>query len=164
MRGPAGVVPGVLKRVIISNIVSSNASAQYPSIINGVPGTMIEDIKVSDVYLHQLGGGTKEWAALNPPEKESSYPEANMFGILPARGFFVRHARNVEFSNIEIATAKPDERPAFWMNDVEGVDIFRVKAGRNTAAYSLHDVKDFRSFGSRDFSDRKEDTVSHLEF
>lgn len=164
MRGPEGAAPGVLKRVILSNIVSSDAVAEYPSIISGVPGKLVEDIKISDMYLHQLGGGTKEWAALDPPEKESSYPEATMFGILPARGFFVRHARNLEFSNIEISTAKSDDRPAFWMQDVQGVDLFRVKAGKNTQAYSLRDVRDFRSFDSRDFSDRKEATVSRLEF
>ncbi len=164
MRGPEGVAPGALRRIIISNIVSSNAVAEYPSIICGVPGSPIEDLKISDVYLHQLGGGTKEWAALQPPEQANAYPEATMFGTLPARGFFVRHARNLEFSNIEIATAKPDERPAFWMHDVEGVDLFRVKAGGNTAAYSLHDVKNFRSFGSPDFADRKEDSVTRLDF
>jgi len=163
MRGPEGVAPGVLKRVVINNVVSSNAVAEYPSIISGIPGSVIEDIKISDVYLHQLGGGTKEWAALDPPEKENGYPEATMFGTLPARGFFVRHARNLEFSNIEIATARPDDRPAFWMYDVDGVDLFRVKARRNTVAYSLRDVKGFRSFGSRDFPDRQEDTVDHLE-
>ncbi len=164
MRGPEGVPPGAIRRVSVSNIVSSNAVAEYPSIISGVPGSLIEDIKISDVYLHQLGGGPKEWAGLEPPEKENGYPEATMFGILPARGFFLRHARNIEFSNIEIASAKPDERPAFWMHDVEGVDLFRVKAGKHAAAYSLRDVKDFRSFGSPDFPDKTEVAISRLDF
>jgi polygalacturonase len=164
LRGPEGTKPGVIKRVLVNNIVSSNAVAEYPSIISGIPGSVIEDIKISDVYFHQLGGGSKEWTAIEPPEKENGYPEATMFGTLPARGFFVRHARNVEFGNVEIAVAKADERPAFWMHDVEDVDLFRVKAGKNTAAYSLRDVKDFRSFGSRDFADRTEAAVSHLDF
>lgn len=161
MRGPQGMTPGVLRRVLISNIVSSGAVAEYPSIISGIPGSYIEDIKISDVYLQQLGGGTKEWAELNPPEKENGYPEATMFGTLPARGFFVRHARNIEFGNIEIATEKSDARPAFWIEDVDGVDLFRVKAGKNTAGYSLQNVRDFRSFGSRDFPDRIEQNVGN---
>jgi polygalacturonase len=164
MRGPQGMVPGVLRRVVISNIVSSNAVAQYPCIISGVPGNYVEDIKVADVYLHQLGAGTSEWAALTPPEKENAYPEADMFGILPARGFFLRHARNLEFSNVEIATEKPDARPAFWAYDVQGLDVFRLSAGRNTAGYMLGEVKDFRSFGSRDFPDKTERSVSRLAF
>jgi polygalacturonase len=161
MRGPQGMTPGVLRRVLISNIVSSGAVAEYPSIISGIRGSYIEDIKISDVYLQQLGGGTEEWAALNPPEKENGYPEATMFGTLPARGFFVRHARNIEFGNIEIAAEKPDARPAFWIEDVNGIDLFRVKAGKNTAGYSLQNVSDFRSFGSRDFPDRIEHNVGN---
>ena len=164
MRGPKGVPPGSIKRVIISNIVSSHAVAEYPSIICGIPGSVIEDIKLSDLYLQQIGGGTKEWATIEPPEKENAYPEATMFGTLPARGFFIRHARNLEFSNIEIATEKADERPAFWCYDVNGLDLFRVKAGKNTLAYSLSNVKDFRSFGSMDYSDRREDNVTKMEF
>jgi len=164
MRGPDSTPPGSMKRIILSNIVSSGAVAEYPSIISGIPGALIEDIKISDVYLQQVGGGSKDWAALDPPEKENSYPEATMFGALPARGFFLRHARNLEFSNIEIATEKPDDRPAFWMHDVQGVDLFRIKAGKQIAAYSLRDVTDFRSFGSRDFPDRTEERVDRLDF
>ncbi len=163
MRGPKEIVPGSMKRILISNIVSSNAVAEYPSIISGVPGSLIEDIKISDMYLHQLGGGTKEWAALEPPEKENAYPEATMFGTLPARGFFLRHARNLEFSNVEIASEKSDERPAFWIHDVQGIDLFRITAGKQTAAFSLRDVKMFRSFGSRDFPDRTEEEISRLD-
>ncbi len=164
MRGPQDAAPGVLKRVMISNIVSSNAVSQYPSIISGISGSMVEDIQISDVYLQQKGGGTKQWAALQPPEKADGYPEATMFGTLPAQGFFLRHARNIQFSNVEIATLKSDERPLFWMQDVDGVDLFRVKAAPQTLGFSLHAVKRFRSFGSRDFRDRTTDTVDNLEF
>jgi polygalacturonase len=164
MRGPSDLKPGVLRRVIISNIVSSNAVAQYPSIISGVPGLYIEDIQVAGMYLQQMGGGTKDWAALNPPEEENGYPEASMFGTIPARGFFLRHARNVQFSNIEIADEKPDARPAFWMYDVHDVDLFRMKAGKHTFGYSLRNVTGFRNFGSRDFPDKIESMISQLEF
>jgi hypothetical protein len=37
-----------------------------------------------------------------------------MFGDLPASGFFARHIRNLEMSNVEIATRAADHRPAFW--------------------------------------------------
>lgn len=42
-----------------------------------------------------------------------TYPEPTMFGALPATGLFVRHAKNVEVSNLEIATVQPDARPPF---------------------------------------------------
>ena len=154
MRGPKGASPGTLRRIVISNIVSSGAVAEYPSILAGISGHPIEDVKISDVYLQQLGGGGKEWASRNPPDLPGGYPEADMFGTLPASGFFLRHARNVEFSNIEIATAKPDARPAFWVEDVDGLDLFRVRVPSNAPAYTLKNVRSFRSFGSQRVKDR----------
>ena len=163
MRGPKGTPPGSLKRVILSNIVSHGAVAEYPSIIAGISGAVVEDIKISDTYLHQTGGGGSEWASRQPAENENGYPEANMFGILPARGFFLRHARNLEFSNVEVVTEKEDARPAFWAEQVEGLDCFRVRVGKSRA-FSLNSVKDFRSFGSKDVLDKVIADSGRIEF
>jgi polygalacturonase len=137
-----------LRRVLISNLTSSDAVAEFPSIIAGIPGALVEDVKISDCFLHQQGGGASEWAALEPPENERGYPEADMFGTLPATGFFLRHARNIELSNVEIAVAKADPRPAVRADDVDGLDVFRLRIPRGTEAYSLRNVQPFRSFGS----------------
>jgi polygalacturonase len=164
LRGPAGTQPGILRRVLISNVTSSDAVAEYPSIISGIPESLIEDVKISDVYLHQLGGGASDWAALQPPENERGYPEASMFGTLPATGFFLRHARNIEFSNIEISTAKPDARPAIWAEDVDGLDCFRLRIARDSAAFSLRNVREFRNFGSQTARDVSEATVNSASY
>jgi polygalacturonase len=150
MRGPKDSTIGKIKRVLISDVTSSNA-AQLPSIISGVPGHRIEDIKISDVYLHQVGGGDSAMAAIQPPEREKDYPEPTMFGALPASGLFVRHVKNLEMSNIEIATESPDQRPAFVLVDVAGADLFRLRVPRLTTGptFSLRQVSDFRVFGSQ---------------
>jgi hypothetical protein len=131
-----------------------------------VPGHFIEDIKINDVYFHQLGGGTKQMADLQPEEKVNTYPEPGMFGTLPAHGFFIRHVKNIEFGNVEIASEKPDVRPAFWLKDVDGADFFRIKTtkGQSAPAFRLNDVKDFRVFGSRAIKDISEDMIEHKEF
>jgi polygalacturonase len=151
MRGPEGVPIGTLKRILIENITSHN-SARLPSIIAGIEGHPVEDVKISNVYFHQVGGADAAAAAVQPPANEQGYPEPGMFGGLPATGFFIRHARNVEMSNVEIVTAAPDARPAFWMQDVDGADIFRAKVPAGTA-YALERVSQFRSFGSRSTAD-----------
>jgi polygalacturonase len=163
LRGPAGIVPGVLRRVLISNVSSYGAVSEYPSIIAGIPGSLIEDIKISDVYLHQLGGQSKELASQVPPEKENAYPEASMFGPLPARGFFLRHVRNVELTNVEIAAASDDARAAIWAEDVDGLDVFRMRAGTGTA-FQLRNVKQFRNFGSIQVPDRTRATAAAETF
>jgi polygalacturonase len=165
MRGPQGVPVGTLKRIIMSNITSYGAVTELPSIISGVPGHFIEDIKINDVYFHQQGGGTKDMAALQPEEKADGYPEPRMFGTLPAHGFFIRHVKNIEFGNVEIASEKLDSRPAFWLHDVEGADFFRVKTakGQMTPAFDLSDVTDFRVFGSRFIKDVIEDKIDRKQ-
>ena len=89
-------------------------------------------------------------AAIQPPEKADSYPEPTMFGKLPATGFFMRHVRNVEMSNVEIATVQPDQRPAFWIEDADGADFFRLRMPRTSGVpgFVLRDVRNFRVFGS----------------
>jgi polygalacturonase len=157
MRGPAGVPVGTLKRVLISNITSYSAST-LPSIIAGVAGHPVEDIKISDLYLHQVGGGSAELAKRDPPKQEEMYPEPTMFGELPASGFFIRHVRNLEMSNVEISTANADARPALWLRDVVGADFFRMRLPSGTA-YALDGVAKFRSFGSREMRDVSFDGV-----
>jgi polygalacturonase len=156
MRGPQGVPIGKLHRVLISNIVSYNAVGKLPAIISGIPSNPIEDIKIGDVYLHHRGGGTKEMAAFQPPEFENKYPDPHMFGPeLPASGFFIRHANNLEFSNVEIAHEAPDERPAFILTEVKGADLFRVKTPASSAGrvFSLTSVSEFRAQACRGIRD-----------
>ena len=159
MRGPKDAKVGYIRRLIFSNISSSGANL-LPSSISGVPGYLVEDVKISDVYLHQTGGGSAEMAALQPPENEAKYPEPEMFGPLPARGFFFRNLRNLEVSNVEIATETPDARPAFWLKAVEGADFFRVRVPRSPApVFDLQNVKDFRVFGSQFVADHRSDHI-----
>ena len=162
MRGPAGAKVGTLKRVLISNVTSSNA-VPLPSILSGVPGYPIEDVKISDVYLHQIGGADAAMAQLQPPEREKEYPEPTMFGPLPATGFFLRHVRNLEMSHIEIATDQPEQRPAFALIDVDSADMFHIRVPQQASAlaFSLNQVKDFRTFGSQLLSDQSFQQVSN---
>ncbi len=155
LRGPRPqTVPGRLKRVLISNVTSSNA-AMLPSIIAGIADHPVEDVKISDVYLEQVGGGGPEMAALSPEDKTNAYPEPTMFGQLPATGFYMRHAKNVELTNVEIATVTPDARPAFHLEDVESADLFRLRMPQASGQIQLKNVSDFRVFGCAHYPDAR---------
>ena len=155
MRGPAGVPIGTLRRVLISNVISYNSSSPLPAIVSGIPSHLIEDLQINDVYLHQAGGADATMAAIDPPEDETKYPDPHMFGPLPAYGFLLRHVKNLEMSNIQVATAKDDPRVAFWLNDVAIADFFRLKASVATGAsmFALRNVTGFRISGSRGVKD-----------
>jgi polygalacturonase len=62
MRGPEGVPVGRLRRVIISNLACSNSASRISSIVSGIPGYAIEDVKLSNIHVQHRGGGTKETA------------------------------------------------------------------------------------------------------
>jgi polygalacturonase len=163
MRGPAGVPIGTLKRIILSNIVSYNADSKLAAIISGISDHAIEDIKISDVYLHHRGGGTKDMAAVRLAEDEEKYPEPTMFGPMPAHGFFVRHVKNIEFSNVEIACEQPDARPAFALDNVAGADFFRTKTPAGGQVFALNRVRDFRALACRGVKDIEIAEVDHRD-
>jgi len=86
LRAPDGMAIGTLKRVIINNIVCSNSVSTLGSIISGIPGHYIEDVKISNVEIVHQGGGTAEEGRYQPPEYEDIYPEPDMFTAVPRPG------------------------------------------------------------------------------
>ena len=155
LRGPAeSTKVGTLKRILVSNLVCYNAPLKVSSVLSGIPGFPIEDVKLSNIYIETVGGGTADDAKIQPPEFENKYPEPGMFGAMPASGFFMRHMRNVEMSHVEIANTMTDARPAFYLTGIERADFFAVTAPRGIdGAFSLHDVKDLRIGWSRAAAD-----------
>ena len=156
MRGPEGVPVGKLRRVIISNIVCSNAVSRLGSIISGIPGHEIEDVRLSDIYVQHQGGGTAADAQIVAPEKEDAYPEPTMFGpVLPSHGFFIRHAKNIHLSNVEVTYLQEDVRPVVVLQNVTGADFFRLKAqhAANVPTFAMKQVQDFSVAQSRPIAD-----------
>ena len=162
LRGPKETTKvGALRRVIISDVVVYNADPKYASIISGIPGYMIEDVRLSNIRVYSQGGGTKEQAALEPPERESVYPEPTMFGELPAYGFFIRHVKGLQMRDVELSYLKADMRPPFVLNNVAGVGLINVKAQRETdvPAFVLKNVSDFSILQSWPLADQRLERV-----
>ncbi|HKW19200.1 MAG TPA: glycoside hydrolase family 28 protein [Terriglobales bacterium] len=154
MRGPEGVPIGQLRRVLVNNVVVSNAASRQCALISGIPDHYIEDIKFGNIYIqHRGGGGTKEAAAISVPEIENAYPEPGRFGPLPAQGFFIRHVKNIEMRDIEIRPMQDDARPVFILDDVDGADFTHVKVPRGASSFSLKNVRDFSVMQSRPIPD-----------
>ncbi len=173
MRAPEGTPVGSIRRVNISNVVAYDADPRYGSIISGIPGHDVEDVKLSDIRIVYRGGLTLDQTARQPsdlvntfffratggvpprepyatPEREKEYPEPSMFGILPAYGFFIRHAAGIELNNVEVAFMKEDRRPAFVLDSVRGADFQHVKAQKASGVptFVLQNVEDFVVRGS----------------
>ncbi|HEX3877615.1 MAG TPA: glycoside hydrolase family 28 protein [Bryobacteraceae bacterium] len=177
LRAPEGVAIGWIKRVSISNLTAYNADPRYGSIISGIPGHDIEDVKLNNIRLVYRGGLSLDDAAKQPadlvnsfffrggvpareayatPEREKEYPEPSMFGILPAYGFFVRHASGIELNDVRVAFLKDDRRPAFVLDTVDGVrfeDCRAQKAAGGAATLVMMNVKRVRALGCEGLAD-----------
>src|ERR1051326_8871090 len=128
VRGPQGTTAGALRRVNIDNVIVYNAEPKYASIISGIPGHDIEDLRLSNIRIFYKGGGTSQQAALEPPEKENDYPEPTMFGEMPAYGFFIRHVRGIEMNDIAVSYLRDEARTPFLLSDARLVDLRHIKA------------------------------------
>jgi polygalacturonase len=147
MRAPEGVAIGTIRRINISNVVVYNSDPRFASLIAGIPGHEVEDVKFSNIRIVAKGGFSLDEAAKQPPdlvntffsrqiggmpprtdpfavpEQEKGYPEPSIFGILPAWGFYIRHARGIELDGVDLSSIQPDKRPAFVLVDTQDFSI-----------------------------------------
>ncbi|MDR3250770.1 MAG: polygalacturonase, partial [Tannerella sp.] len=113
-----------LKDVLIENITATTSSLVASS-ITGVPGLRVENVTIRNIDLKLKAGGKVSDANLNVQEKEAAYPENRMFGVmLPAYGFYLRHADNILFENIKLSLLEgKEERYAIVADDVTNLII-----------------------------------------
>ncbi len=157
MRGPEGTPVGKLRRVMISNVIAYNADSHFAALISGLPGNDIEDVKLNNIriYYRQIDSPlSKIQTAV--PQYEKTYPEPQKFGVLPAYGFFIRHAKNIELNNVEISYIGKETRSAFVLDDVKGIELRNIKAQPVSRAwlFALKNVSDFNINDSKGIKDR----------
>jgi hypothetical protein len=112
----------------------------------------VENVTLENIRIRFEGGGTVEDSRREIPEKAAGYPGHKMFGVLPAYGFYVRHAENVKLRNVELRFKDEDHRPALVCDDVEGLEIFNLDAEsreETPALIWLKQVKDVFIHGCR---------------
>jgi len=178
--GPAGRPVGTIRGVSISHIVASGVDGRFPIIIAGLPGHPVEDVRLSDIRIVSRGGFSLDDAArqpadlvnrfflrgadlaaprdpYNPPEQEKAYPEPSMFGVLPAWGLYIRHAKDLAFRDVKFSLEKDDRRPVIVLDDVAGAEFKNVKMPRAGGAPSfvLRQVTDFSVGDSSSVPDRQ---------
>jgi len=138
---------GSMKNISISNVYAeipaTKADEGYPyegpvedlprnispvSIV-GMPDVAIEQILLKNIEIHYPGGGNPNYAKIGlneldkVPELPAKYPEFSMFKELPAWGFYIRHAKGIEFDNVTITCKKKDYRTAVVLDDVHGIQF-----------------------------------------
>ncbi len=118
-----------------------------PIIIAGLPGQYIEEVTFENFNISYPGAGSKfvAYVALDKldsiPELADGYPEFSKFKEIPAWGIYVRHAKNINFSNINLKAEKKDYRLPIVMDDVHGAQLKKVTFEQIGQKKLLHTYK-----------------------
>lgn len=125
---------GQLKNILISNVYGTEIE-RYGCSITGLSDACAENIVLNNINLSFTGRKEpllfegypgREVPQLHKdsvPELANIYPRGEMFGKLPAYGFYVRHVRGITFNNICLRAASEEQRPPLLTDDVEELYI-----------------------------------------
>lgn len=122
-----GSIKGIKITDVVANVtmasqgrMGSRQIAQAgPIMIASIPGHNVEDVLLENIKI-SYPGGIEEVSSRVVSEDETRYPEQYFFGVLPAWGAYIRHAKNIEFKNVEMTLREEDARQKIIVEDVEG--------------------------------------------
>ncbi len=146
MRAPEDMTIGTLENITVSSVVidtpklpysskvihlkgqqwvdETTTPFPYTSLFMGIPDHPMRNLVFRDITM-KLYGGIKaddpNLLTLPLPEKETAYPEGNMFGWKkhnPALAGYFRHIDGLTLDNITVEAYQEDSRPAFLFEDV----------------------------------------------
>ncbi|MCM1520899.1 MAG: glycosyl hydrolase family 28 protein [Lachnoclostridium sp.] len=112
---------GSISGICLHDIIVDGAGPTGCS-ITGLEGHPVTDITLHDIIINHAGGVTSADRPVD--EMVSAYPEATMWGILPASGFWLNHTRNVTLRNITVNAAEPDGRQIIVADDSPELHIY----------------------------------------
>jgi polygalacturonase len=129
MEGLAAPPVGRLENIRIEKIEARNVGNTGCS-ITGIPGFDVKNIKLSHFKLEFPGGVKKKEVEEEEevvPELEELYPEATMFGRLPASVFYLRHVEGIEISDVRVTFREVEKREPLVAEDVSGLKQEKIQ-------------------------------------
>ena len=118
--------------------------------VTGLPEHPVQDVTLQNITIVYGGIGSvpqPEHLRLDSlakvPECTKNYPESRMFGILPAWGFYCRHAEGIKFDNVTLRVQDKDYRPALVCDDMRNLELngFHVESAGSEPVIVLNDVQ-----------------------
>lgn len=161
-RQPGSTLKNIRIKNVIAEIAATKPDAGYeyegpiedmprnisPAIIiAGLPGVLISHVTFTNIEIKHPGGGNPAFAkvSLNEldkvPEIPASYPEFSKFVELPAWGVYIRHAREIQFTNIKLSSSKKDYRTAIVLDDVHDSKFVSATINEPDKKKTLHQHK-----------------------
>lgn len=117
--------PGRVRNIRLTGITATGGGKTGCS-ITGIEAAKLREISLNDISIDVSGGGEASDMLKSVPKLDDQYPEGTMFGTLPAYGFYIAHAENVQLSNVHFTCLKPDSRPALALDAVADFTLDRI--------------------------------------
>ncbi len=119
-------VPGEIEDVVIRNVKAEKALLE--SSITGIPDHPVRNLLLENIDLTYEGGADGSLITDDVPDETviRRYPEASMFGRLPAFGLYCRHVQDLALQNVVCRWEKRDGRPLLVADDVQRLLLDRV--------------------------------------
>ena len=132
------ILPGEssLRNVLIEDVTGTALSSIGCS-ITGLEDLRPSGIRLRNVELKMMNGDRL------PPDPFPEIPDKGQYvgmwlGVMPAYGFYLRHADNVTFEDVTVHAA-PGARPAFLADDCTGVTVKGGDLGTQPSVPALRD-------------------------
>ncbi|NCO37243.1 MAG: hypothetical protein AUJ96_16910 [Armatimonadetes bacterium CG2_30_66_41] len=121
-------VPGRIENVVLRNVTAKKSV--FESSLTGIPGHNVQNGTLSDLTLEYVGGGGADWVTDDVVDEAvlKRYPEAQMFGRLPAYGLYCRHVDGLKLTDVKMSCLAPDARPMLVCDDVKNLLLQTVNA------------------------------------
>jgi hypothetical protein len=124
-RGMEPPVPGAVRGVHVRDLLAFGM--RTAGSVTGIPGHPVAGVRLEGLLL-EPGAIGPEVALDAVPELPDAYPRATMFGALPARALYVRHAAAVTLRDVTVSGPGGDPRPAIVCDDVDGLCLDGLRA------------------------------------
>jgi polygalacturonase len=102
-------------------------------VIAGLPGQFVTDVTLDHISINTPAGADESSYKISAknlaevPENPKDYPEYVMFGELPSWGIYIRHAKDIKFSNIDLTCTKKDFRNTIVLDDAHDCIFNKIK-------------------------------------
>lgn len=110
-----------LRGVMIENIHASESL--LASSITGLEDCQVEDVTLENIRIDNVLPSRPEWVNRTVPEPRKAYPEARMFGMLPATGLYCRHVKGLRLKDLAFRVAQQEQRPVLLCDNVNDLRI-----------------------------------------
>jgi polygalacturonase len=115
-----------IRNVNIENVQATETL--LASSITGLPGMEVRGVTLSHIRVDNVLPSRAPSMDRTVPEKETAYPEARMFGMLPASGLYVRHVRDLLLNDLVFTATAGEARPTVIFDDVIGAGVTGLRS------------------------------------